>query len=57
VSFLAASLKVSWTVLGKAAGATLRVRDLWAKKDLGVFSESYEAPVPPHDVVMLRVQE
>jgi alpha-galactosidase len=53
----AASLKVSWAELGLGAGASLKVRDLWAKKDLGVFTGSHEAPVPAHDVVMLRVQE
>jgi alpha-galactosidase len=53
----AANLKVSWAELGLGAGASLKVRDLWAKKDLGVFTGRHEALVPAHDVVMLRVQE
>jgi len=31
------------------------VRDLWAKKDLGKFTGTFRAKVPPHGVVMLRV--
>ena len=52
----AASLTVSWTELGMRAGASLKVRDLWTKDDLGVFTGSYSAQVPPHDVVVVRVQ-
>ena len=32
------------------------VRDLWARKDLGRFEESFTAPVPAHGVVLLKVQ-
>ena len=31
------------------------VRDLWARKDLGVFSGAYSADVAEHGVVMIRV--
>ena len=32
------------------------VRDLWAKQDLGSFSNQYTAAqVPPHGVAMLRI--
>jgi alpha-galactosidase len=31
------------------------VRDVWRQKDLGVFSGEYQAEVPPHGVVLLRV--
>lgn len=32
------------------------VRDLWQRKDTGVFSGSYTAQVPRHGVVMLKLQ-
>eukprot|EP00048_Salpingoeca_helianthica_P014860 m.223921 g.223921 ORF g.223921 m.223921 type:complete len:494 (-) comp16352_c0_seq1:183-1664(-) len=32
-----------------------RVRDLWARKDLGVFSGSYTATVAPHAAAFLRL--
>jgi len=31
------------------------VRDLWARADLGVYLDTYEAKVPSHDVVALRL--
>jgi alpha-galactosidase len=31
------------------------VRDLWAHKDLGKISGKYEASVPSHGVVMVKV--
>jgi len=37
-------------------GDTASVRDLWEKKDLGVFSSSFTAQVPKHGVVLLRVK-
>lgn len=34
--------------------ASLRLRDVWRQKDLGKFSNSYAADVPPHGVVYIR---
>ncbi len=34
----------------------VQVRDLWEKKDLGVFSSFYELTVPPHGTAMLRLE-
>ncbi|NIO49787.1 MAG: hypothetical protein GTN73_10195, partial [Candidatus Aminicenantes bacterium] len=31
------------------------VRDLWAKKDLGRFQNSFSAVVPSHGVVMVKI--
>jgi alpha-galactosidase len=39
-----------------AVGETAAVRDLWARKDLGVFKGSFTAEVPMHGVVMIKVQ-
>ena len=32
------------------------VRDLWLKKDVGTFKDSYSAYVPPHGVVLVRIK-
>ncbi len=37
-------------------GETARVRDLWQRKDLGVFTSSFAAEVPRHGVVMVNVK-
>jgi alpha-galactosidase len=31
------------------------VRDLWRQKDLGLFTDKFEATVGPHGVVLLRI--
>jgi alpha-galactosidase len=33
----------------------VRVRDLWRQKDLGTFADSFQAPVPRHGVVLIRL--
>lgn len=50
----AASITVRWMdiVLGNAS---VKVRDLWSHSDLGSFRSQYTARVPPHGVVMLRI--
>jgi alpha-galactosidase len=37
------------------AGDSVTVRDLWARKNLGVFKGGFTATVPKHGVVMIRV--
>jgi alpha-galactosidase len=37
-------------------GNAADIRDLWAKKDLGHFQETYTAIVPQHGVVMIKVK-
>ena len=37
-------------------GDEATIRDLWARKDLGVFHQSYTAKVAAHGVVVLRVK-
>ena len=32
-----------------------KVRDLWRQKDLGVFDGKFEAEVPPHGVVLVKI--
>ncbi len=50
-----AKVGVSWVEIGypKALGA--QVRDLWKHQDLGVLKGSYEAAVPGHGVVMVKI--
>jgi alpha-galactosidase len=33
----------------------VKVRDLWAGKDLGTMSAPYTATLPAHSVILLRV--
>ena len=37
-------------------GEKASVRDLWAPKDLGVFTDRFEATVPNHGVVMIKIK-
>jgi alpha-galactosidase len=47
-------VKVTWRELGWQ-GQSASVRDLWLKRDMGSFRESYFAEVAPHGVVMLKL--
>jgi len=38
-----------------AAGTKASVRDLWAKKDLGTFTDSFSATVGSHEVVFIKL--
>ena len=49
-----AAMTVRWTDTG-LTGAAARVRDTWAKADLGRFAKSYTATVPAHGSMLLRV--
>ena len=33
----------------------VRVRDLWRQKDLGTFEDTFQAPIPRHGVVLIRL--
>ncbi len=48
------TIKVSWNQIWLASGAAT-VRDLWAQKDLGSFTDSYSATVPAHGAVMVNI--
>ncbi|MFA6032966.1 MAG: glycoside hydrolase family 27 protein [Myxococcota bacterium] len=49
-------ITVRWTDIGLLAGKA-SVRDLWKKKDLGTFTDSFKSGVARHGVVMLLVQQ
>ena len=48
-----AAVKVAWKDL-KLAGAQ-PVRDLWRQKDLGTPAVAFEATVPPHGAMLLKI--
>jgi alpha-galactosidase len=51
----ASSMSVTWAQIGLASGSAT-VRDLYAQKDLGPFTDSYTAAsVPSHGIVMLKI--
>lgn len=51
-----ASISVAWTDIGYPDHVSASVRDLWAAKDLGKFTGSFQASVPGHGVVMVIVK-
>ena len=42
-----------WHDIGVSPNVTMKVRDIWAAQDVGVFVESYTAGVPAHGVAFL----
>ncbi len=52
-----ATVAVSWQELGLPYDAELKVRDLWAKKDLAPVKGTFSATVPSHDVLMIKVSK
>jgi alpha-galactosidase len=48
-----ARVKANWSDLG-IAGKQM-VRDLWRQKDIGQFEASFEASVPRHGVVLIKI--
>ena len=50
---MAQKIKVDWDYL-KIKGKYV-VRDLWLRKDLGRFSESFETEVPVHGCIVIRI--
>ena len=47
-------LRIDWANLTFLKG-TYRVRDVWAKKDVGQTSGGFERALPAHDVVLVRL--
>jgi alpha-galactosidase len=53
--YLQSNITVHWRQIGLPAGAAAVVRDLYAERDLGTFTDSFSAPVTAHDVRVLRI--
>jgi hypothetical protein len=51
----AANLSIDFSLLGIKGKAT--VRDLWEKKDMGVFKKSYPCRVNAHGAVLVKISE
>ena len=49
-----AKVTATWQALG--ISGTQRVRDLWRQKDLGGFDDKFEALVPSHGVVLVKIK-
>jgi alpha-galactosidase len=50
-----AAVKVKWSDLSQKLRGPQPVRDLWLHRDAGQFDDSYEATVPPHGTVLVKV--
>jgi alpha-galactosidase len=50
-----AEITAHWSDIGIPQGTEVTVRDLWARKDLGKFSNSFAAQVPNHGVVFVSM--
>lgn len=51
----AATITCNFTNLALQAGTTATVRDLWAHQDLGTFTGSYTATIPPYGSMLLKI--
>jgi alpha-galactosidase len=49
------SVSVAWTELGWANTDNVLVRDLWARKDMGVFTDGITSVLAAHDISMMRL--
>jgi alpha-galactosidase len=49
------TVRVSYSDLAAQIDTRYEIRDLWKRKDIGVFSGEYVKTIPPHDVVMLKM--
>ncbi len=52
----AEQITVNWTDIGFPTDHSALVRDLWARKDVGIFTGSYTSPnIDPRGVMMLNI--
>ncbi len=50
-----AQMSLNWSDLEAIEGKTYKVRDIWAKKDLGTTKDNYTGNVVSHDVALFRL--
>ena len=50
------AVSISITTAELSLSESVEIRDLWSQKDLGIFSEVFEAEVPYHGAVFIRVR-
>jgi hypothetical protein len=51
----AALISFHWRDIGLLSSSSARVTDLWERKDIGAFNDSYSATVPAGDAFMLLI--
>ena len=51
------TIGVTWSLLGWPSNAKVAVRDLWARQDMGVYANGYNATVGTHDVFFFRATQ
>ena len=49
------NITCTWQELGLPTGKAAHVRDLFAQKDLGIFTDSFSAMLAPHDSMIVSV--
>lgn len=50
-----AKVRANWSEIARNLDASLPVRDLWKRKDLGSFTGGYATTVPAHGAVLIRI--
>ncbi len=50
-----AEMTIPWSDLGLAPSASAQVRDIWGKKDLGSFTNSFTRTIASHTCVILKI--
>jgi len=50
-----ASITAHWSDIGVKEGTAVTVRDLWARNNLGTFTNSFQASVASHGVVFVKL--
>jgi len=50
-------IRVDWGMLNWARDTEVAVRDLWLRKDLGKFNQTFTARVRPHEAMLYRVSQ
>ena len=48
-------IEAFWYDVGLPADATVKVRDLWKKEDIGEYTKSFSSVVAPHSSRLLRI--
>lgn len=50
-------ISFTWTDVGFPANRAVRIRDLWARQDLGTYTDIYTSPnIDPHSIMMLKAE-
>ena len=49
------SIKIKLNASEIGLNGRFKVRDVWRQKDLGVFENSFEAEVPYHGVILVKI--